>query len=78
MAQRRLGGRCVRLDAHTTKNGEARSFPFTTEIEMILKGQLAAHERLKAAGTLCPFVFHRNGSGQLGRTPAKRLAVLAS
>ena len=23
-------GRCVRLDAHTTKNGEARSFPFTT------------------------------------------------
>ncbi len=22
------GGRCVRLDAHTTKNGEARSFPW--------------------------------------------------
>jgi integrase len=54
-------GRCVRLDAHTTKNGEARSCPFTTEIETILKGQLAEHERLKAAGTICPFVFHRNG-----------------
>ncbi|MGH9254244.1 MAG: tyrosine-type recombinase/integrase [Vicinamibacterales bacterium] len=55
------GGRCVRLDAHTTKNGEARSFPFTADIETILKGQLAEHERLKAAGTICPFVFHRNG-----------------
>lgn len=31
-------GRCVRLDAHTTKNGEARSFPFTTDIEAILTG----------------------------------------
>ncbi len=54
-------GRCVRLDAHTTKNGEARSFPFTADIETILKGQLAEHERVKTAGTICPFVFHRNG-----------------
>jgi hypothetical protein len=62
MAQHRLGRtRCVRLDAHTTKNGEARSFPFTTDIETILKGQLAEHERLKEAGTICPFVFQRNG-----------------
>jgi integrase len=55
------GGRCVRLDAHTTKNGEARSFPFTANIETALKGQLAEHERLKTAGTICPLVFHRNG-----------------
>jgi integrase len=55
-------GRCVRLDAHTTKNGEARSFPLTTDIETILKGQLAEHERLTATGTICPFVFHRNGA----------------
>jgi integrase len=54
-------GREVRLDAHTTKNGEARTFPLTTEIETILRGQLAEHERLKAAGTVCPFVFHRHG-----------------
>jgi integrase len=54
-------GRCIRLDAHTTKNGEARSFPFTTDIETILKDRLAEHERLKALGTICPFVFHRNG-----------------
>lgn len=54
-------GRCVRLDAHTTKNGEARSFPFTADIEAILKAQLAEHEHLKAEKTICPFVFHRNG-----------------
>ena len=54
-------GRGVRLDAHTTKNGEARSFPFTTAIEAILKTQLAEHERLKADGTICPFVFQRKG-----------------
>lgn len=54
-------GRCVRLDAHTTKNGEARSFPLTAEIEAVLKLQLVEHERLKAAGTICPFVFHRHG-----------------
>jgi integrase len=54
-------GRCVRLDAHTTKNGEPRVFPFTSELETILTGQLAEHERMKAAGTICPFVFQRNG-----------------
>jgi hypothetical protein len=37
------------------------AFPFTAEIETILKGQLAEHERLKRAGTLCPFVFQRDG-----------------
>jgi integrase len=51
----------VRLDAHTTKNGEARTFPFTTEIETILTGQVVEHERLKKAGTVCPFIFHRDG-----------------
>jgi len=28
-------GRCVRLDANTTRNGEARSLPFTADIEMV-------------------------------------------
>jgi integrase len=54
-------GRCVRLDAHTTKNDEGRSFPFSADIEKILTEQLAIHEQLKAADTICPFVFHRNG-----------------
>ncbi len=55
------GGRSVRLDPGTTKNGEGRSFSFTADIETILKGQLAERERLNTAGTICPFVFHRNG-----------------
>jgi integrase len=54
-------GRCVRLDAHTTKNDEGRSFPFTADLEKILTEQLGIHEQLKAAGPICPFVFHRNG-----------------
>jgi hypothetical protein len=54
-------GRCVRLDAHTTKNGEPRVFPFTTDIETILRDQLAIHETLKKAGRVVPFVFHRDG-----------------
>jgi integrase len=54
-------GRCIRLDAHTTKNDEGRSFPFTADLEQVLTEQLAIHERLKATGTICPFVFHRNG-----------------
>lgn len=55
------GGRCIRLDAHTTKNTEARSFPFTVEIEGLLKDQFAEHERLKVAGRIVPQVFHRDG-----------------
>lgn len=35
--------------------------PFTIEIERILKEQFAEHEHLKAVGTICPLVFHRNG-----------------
>ena len=54
-------GRCVGLDAHTTKNDEGRVFPFTVDLEKILTAQLAIHEQLKAAGTICPFVFQRNG-----------------
>jgi integrase len=54
-------GRCVRLDPHTTKNGEARSFPFTGGIEKVLKEQLAIHEALKKTGRVVPFVFHRDG-----------------
>ena len=36
-------------------------FPFTAELEKILTTQLAIHKELKAEGTICPFVFHRNG-----------------
>ncbi len=54
-------GRVVRLDPGMTKNREGRSFPFTIALETLLKEQHAAHEHLKKAGRLVPFVFHRNG-----------------
>jgi integrase len=54
-------GQCVRLDPGTTKNGEGRSFPFTADIEKVLKEQLAIHEALKKSGRVVPFVFHRDG-----------------
>jgi hypothetical protein len=35
-------------------------FPFTADLEKILTAHLAIHKQLKAAGTICPFVFHWN------------------
>jgi integrase len=52
--------RVVRLDPHTTKNDEGRTFPFTDALEQLLEAQRAEHERLKAEGVLCPWVFNRS------------------
>lgn len=54
-------GRMVGLDHGTTKNDEGRSFPFTAALEALLRDQLVEHERLKKAGRIVPWVFHRNG-----------------
>lgn len=54
-------GKRKRISPSADLDGEARSFPFTAGIEEILTAQWAIHERLKEAGTICPFVFHRNG-----------------
>jgi len=54
-------GRVVRLDPGTTKNKEGRSFPFTAALEALLVEELAEHERLKRAGRIVPYVFHRDG-----------------
>ena len=54
-------GRVVRLDPGTTKNRDGRSFPFTKDLETLLKEQLAEHERMKKGGTIVPLVFHRAG-----------------
>jgi integrase len=51
----------VRLDPGTTKNGQGRVYPFTAELETLLKAQHEDHKRLKKAGTICPYVFHREG-----------------
>ena len=46
--------RVVRLDSHTTKNDEGRTFPFTDVLERLLEAQKAEHERLKAGDVICP------------------------
>ena len=54
-------GESIRLEAGTTKGGEPRVFPFTDELRDLLQVQWAEHEALKRTGTICPFVFHREG-----------------
>jgi integrase len=51
----------VRLEPGTTKNDEARVFPFTEELRAILEAQRANTEALKKENMICPWVFHRNG-----------------
>ena len=53
----------IRLDAGATKNSRARTIDISVHAE--LRGLLVAlwveHEALRKAGTICPYVFHRNG-----------------
>lgn len=44
-----------------SKNDEGRCYPITAAIEVVLKAQLIEHERMKKAGKIVSFVFHRNG-----------------
>lgn len=72
--------RSVRLDPGTTKNREGRTFPFTSALEELLKGQLAEHERLKKAGHIVPYVFQREAwvqqkDGSLKRQPGQPIKV---
>lgn len=55
-------GNEIRLDAGTTKNDEARVFPMTAELRSLLKSQLTEVDALKKRGTICPLVFHREGT----------------
>jgi integrase len=47
----------VRLDPGTTKNGEARVFPFTTELRRVLERQRTVATTLQASGTIPRYVF---------------------
>lgn len=51
----------VRLEPGTTKNDQAREFPFTAELRALLEFQKAKADALKRKGIICPYVFHRNG-----------------
>jgi integrase len=54
-----FGAGTVRLDAGTTKNGEARTFPMRRELQQLLTTQHVDYERRKKAGQLEPRVFVR-------------------
>jgi hypothetical protein len=51
----------VRLEPGTTKNDEARVFPFTEELRAVLEDQRVKTEILRRRGIICPWVFHRDG-----------------
>jgi integrase len=51
----------VRLEPGTTKNREARQFPFTSDLREVLGRQRAKTDALAASGKICPWVFHRKG-----------------
>jgi integrase len=55
-----MNAREVRLDPGTTKNREGRTFPFTAELEQVLKTLDGDRERLKDAGKIVRDVFRRN------------------
>ena len=59
--------RVVRLDPHTTKNDEGRTFPFTDALEQLLEAQKAEHDRLKAEDVICPWVFNRSNRESEGQ-----------
>ena len=57
-----FNGGQVRLDPGTTKNSEGRVFPMTAALRELLVGQREERDRLRRErGSLCPWVFHRNG-----------------
>jgi integrase len=51
----------VRLHPGTTKNREGRTYPFTDELEQLLRAQYAEQEQLRQVGRVVRAVFHRNG-----------------
>jgi integrase len=59
--------RVVRLDPHTTKNDEGRTFPFTDALQQLLESQKAEHDRLRAEDVICPWVLSPNGQEGQGQ-----------
>ena len=64
----------VRLDAHTTKNGDGRVFPFTMDLRALLKAREAERDRLKKAWNITPNVFWRDvAEGRGGEKKPQRI-----
>lgn len=64
----------VRLDPGSTKNGEARVFPFTDDLRRLLETQDAERRRLAQEGQIVPWVFTRLvAKGHGGPKVARRI-----
>jgi len=64
----------VRLEPGETKNGEGRTFPFTTELYRVLQTLKDRHDEWVKAGTLCPAVFVREvAKGRGGPKTPRRI-----
>ena len=51
----------ARLEPGTTKNQAGRSFRSPTRSATLVEARWRPHEALEKAGTICRYVFHRNG-----------------
>jgi hypothetical protein len=50
-----------------TRTRRRTAFPFTDALERLLQAQKAEHDRLKAAGVICPWVFNRSNRKVKGK-----------
>jgi len=56
----------VRLDAGSTKNGQARTFPMTAELRRVLEEQQGETARLKREGIIPRYVFTKKNGARIG------------
>lgn len=56
----------VRLEPGTTKNREARQFPFISELQSVLERQKEIHDELVRKGKISPWVFPYKRGQKLG------------
>lgn len=54
----------IRLEPGATKNKEGRTLPYELlpDLLAVIDAQWEEHERLKGEGTICPYVFQRDGA----------------
>lgn len=71
-----LNAGVVRLDAHTTKNGEGRVFMLNRELRELLERRDAERDALKKRGIIVPWVFWRMvAKGRGGKKYPKRIVT---
>jgi integrase len=70
----------IRLEPGTTKNSEGRTLPYgqLPELTTVVEAAWKAHEALKEQGTICPFVFHRDGKRIRDLRKAWKVATVAA